>query len=245
MRINELSLSILHNEEHYQFHTDVTNLVQTSDPVKLNIAVAFAPYLAKYNDEQKALDIIRKSAFTEEITQADILRDTTFRGFSDAVLSATRHFNADVRQAASRLQVVFDHYGNLTTKPYDEETAAIGSMVTDLTTTNAADLATTQLTGWATALKANNDAFAELKKSRYTEKSELPMLRMKETRVSTDAAYRTLTERINALIVVNGETGYTAFVNELNKRVEAYSNSLAQRKGRNAKKDAPATPPVA
>jgi hypothetical protein len=245
MRTNELALTNLHNEEHYQFHTDVKNLTETSDPVKLNVAEAFATYLSKYTDEGKALDVIRKSAFTDDIAQADILRDTTFRGFSDAVISATRHFNAGVKQAALRIQVVFDHYGNLTTKPYDEETAAISSLITDLTTTYAADLATTQLTGWATELKANNDAFAELKKSRYTEKSELPMLRMKETRVSTDAAYRTLTERINALIVVNGETGYTTFVNELNKRVEAYSNTLAQRKGRNAKNNAPATPPVA
>lgn len=235
MKTNELSLTLLRNEEHYQFHTEIKKLAEISDPDRLNIVIALGQYATKYAEEGIALDVIRKSTFTDDIAEADLLRDNTYRGLRAAVRSATKHFNAEVLQAASRLQVVFGHYSNITVKSYDEETAAIGSMLTDLTTTYAADIATAGLNGWVTELAANNDAFAELKKSRYTEKSDLPMIRMKEARVATDTAYRALTERINALIVINGEGGYTSFVNELNKRVEAYSNTLAQRKGRNAK----------
>jgi hypothetical protein len=52
-----------------------------------------------------------------------------------------------------------------------------------------------------------------------------------------DSAYHTITERIDALIIVNGERGYEGFVNELNQRIEKYNRILARREGRNAKKE--------
>lgn len=238
MNVNDLSLTRLRNEEHLQFQTEFKKLVETSNPATLNIVEAFNAYLLVYSDESTALDIIIKSAISDDIVDADGVRDYTFRGFSDAILSASRHFNAGVKQAALHLLVVIEHYGNIARKPYDEETAAITSLVIDLTTTYAADVtAINGLTEWVTELKAKNDAFESLKKSRYTEESAKTMLRMKEVRVRADAAYHTITDRLEALMLINGEAGYTGFVNELNARIASYSNLLAQRKGRNAKDD--------
>ena len=76
--------------------------------------------------------------------------------------------------------------------------------------------------------------------TRYTEESGKTMLQMKQVRTQIDASYRTITERINALILINGEADYANFVNELNQRIESYSVMLAQRKGRNAKNTPPA-----
>ncbi|MEI8048106.1 MAG: DUF6261 family protein [Bacteroidota bacterium] len=242
MKINDFSLTGLHNEEHYQFHADFKGLTDAANPATMNIQAAYAAYLPVFADEGIALDVIRKSAVTDDIAQADTLRDSTFRGFSDAVKSAGRHFNPAVKQAAARMQVVLGQYGNLTTKSYNEETAAISSLLTDLTTTAAADITTLGLSDWVAELQANNEAFDNLMKSRYTEESGKTMLQMKQVRTLADAAYRAITERINALILINGETGYTNFVNELNQRIESYSLILAQRKGRNAKNIPP--PPL-
>jgi len=57
-----------------------------------------------------------------------------------------------------------------------------------------------------------------------------------------DKAYTTIVDRINALIIVNGARGYTAFVNELNERVDKYNLIIAQREGRNSKGDKPEEP---
>jgi hypothetical protein len=238
MNVIDLSLTRLRNEEHFQFQTDFKKLVETGNPATLNIAEAFNAYVQVYNDESQALDVIRKSAISDDIVEADGVRDSIFRGFSDAILSASRHFNAGVKQAALRLQVVIEHYGNIARKPYDEETAAINSLVKDLRTTYTSDVtAISGLTEWITELAAKNDAFESLKKSRYTEESAKTLLRMKEVRVRADAAYHTITSRIHALMLINGEAGYTGFVNELNTRIDSYSKTLAQRKGRNANDD--------
>jgi hypothetical protein len=235
MTIPKIHLINLRNEEHYQFQTDFKGLVDHYTPAALGIEVAYAVYLALYGDEGTALDMIRKSAVTEKITEADLLRDITFRGLRDAVKAAGNHFNPSVKEAAARLQVAFDHYGNLTLKPYDEETAAIAALITDLRTTYASDAALTGISDWINELQANNTAFDTLKKERYTEEAGKTQLRMKEVRTEIDATFRTITDRINALIIVNGEAVYAEFVNELNQRIENYNLVIAQRQGRNAK----------
>jgi len=69
--------------------------------------------------------------------------------------------------------------------------------------------------------------FDDLKNNRYSTEAAKTILRMKQERVKTDAIYRQITERINALIVVEGEAAYAGFVNELNKRIEGYDNTIS------------------
>jgi hypothetical protein len=191
-------------------------------------------YLAGYLSEGEALKLIKESAITDKIIKADIIRDGIFRGMCDSARSAEKHFNAEKKEAALRLRVVFNHFGNVARKGYDEETAAITSLVDELELDHAADTATIGITDWIAELKSSNDAFDDLKTGRYTEESKKTLLRMNEVRVEVDNAYKKVVERINALIVVEGEANYITFVNEMNVRIDSYSKLIAQRKGRNA-----------
>lgn len=233
MRIKKIHLPHLRNEEHYQFQTDFKSLVETKDPIALNIEADFNAYLPLYANEGEALDPIRKSMLTEDISAADTLRDSTFRGLSDAVDSAMHHFMPEKLAAASRIQVLFDHYGNVGIKPYDEETAAISSLLDDLADL-AEDMTLLGLSEWATELAANNVAFDTLKKARYTQEAAKTQLRMKDVRLQVDGAYKAIVDRVDALVIVNGLESYESFINELNQRIEAYDLMLAQRQGRAA-----------
>ena len=179
----------------------------------LKVDAAFMVYLLIYDNESATLDVIRKSMLTNDIAEADDLRDNTFIGLSDAIKSANRHFRPDVQQAASRLLVIIENHSNLIRKSYDEETAAINSLINDLTTVGAADVTAIGLAEWVTELQANNNAFDDLKKGRYTEEAGKTQLRMKEVRMQLDEAYQAIGTLINTLIIVNGETPYTHFVN--------------------------------
>lgn len=234
MKIKKIDLNRLRNEEHFQFHTDFNALTESNTPSALGIEAGFAAYQPLYNDESEALDLIRRSAVTADISAADALRDRTFRGLRDTVKSATSHFLVEKQQAALHILVVLDHYGDLARKSYDEETAAIGSLIGDLAEL-AADVTLLGLTDWVAELQANNQAFDTLKKTRYTEAAGKTQLRMKQVRRQVDDAYNSITERIDALVIVNGAEAYTTYINELNERIESYSKVLAQRIGRNAK----------
>ncbi len=236
MKIKKIDLNRLRNEEHFQFQTDFKALTESYTPSALGIEAAFAAYQPVYNDESEALDLIRRSAITEDIAAADAFRDRTFRGLRDSIKSATSHFLVEKQQAASRLLVVLEHYGDLARKSYDEETAAISSFIGDLIELSD-DVTLLGLNDWLTELQANNEAFDNLKKMRYTESAGKTQLRMKQVRRLVDDAYNNITERLDALVIVNGAEAYEPYINELNERIESYSNLLAQRMGRNAKPD--------
>lgn len=239
MKISDFSLSRLRNEEHLQFHTSFKNLVLLITAAALKIDLLFSTYLALFANEEFALDKVRKSSITDELADADTARDDLFRGLADAVKSALNHFRTEVRASARRLQVVLDSYGNIAIKAYEAETAAINKLVTDFNETYADDIDNLGLTEWVTELKIKNDTFDSLKNNRYTDEAAKTQLLMRQERAKLDVTYREIVERINALIIVEGEADYATFANQLNQRIGEYNNTLAIRRGKN-KKD-PAT----
>lgn len=235
MKIADFSFIRLRNEEHFQFFSSFKDLVLVFTPAVLKIVSQYDLFLAAYANELESLDVIRKNAVSDDLVEADEVRDNVFRGLSDAVKSALNHFNADIRAAAKRLQIVLDTYGNLSIKPYDAETGGLNSLINDFTTTYAADVATVGLTEWVTELAAKNKTFDDLKNNRYSDEASKTILRMKQERVKTDEIYRQIVERINALIVVEGTAAYTEFAGELNKRIEGYNNTISIRRAKNKK----------
>jgi hypothetical protein len=237
MQILKANLGNYRNEEHFQFQTELKGLVEQYTPETLNIETVWADYLASYEKERATLDLVRKSPLTEEIGGADQKRDLLGTGLGYTVQGATNHFDPAKKEAAVRVMVVLENYSGISRKSYDEQTAAINSLVDDLNGNYAADIATLGLAEWVSALKAANDAFVALMHERYSEEAGKPQYNMKAARTEVDSAYHTITERIDALIIVNGERGYEGFVNELNQRIEKYNRILARREGRNAKKE--------
>lgn len=242
MEIEDIRLSRFRNEQHFQFQTEFNNLIIQFTPAALGIEAKYAVYLPLFNSENMALDLIRKSAVTIDLFDADILRGNTFRGTSDAIQSAMNHFNNEVKKAAARIMVVFDSYGNVTLKTYNEETAATNKLIKELTENHAEDVATLGIGDWLAALQTNNDAFDALMKSRYTEDAGKTLLRMKQVRVEVDVAYRSIVKRINALIEINGDDAYLGFVKEMKQRIDKYSAQLPRHKGKNGGDNEPQEP---
>jgi hypothetical protein len=65
--------------------------------------------------------------------------------------------------------IVLEHYSGINRKSYDEQTAAIGSLVENLNGDYAADIATLGLEEWVTQLQSANVAFVVLMREPYSE----------------------------------------------------------------------------
>ncbi|HEY4785917.1 MAG TPA: DUF6261 family protein [Bacteroidales bacterium] len=235
MKTTKIDLQHLRNEEHYQFHSEFNDSVILLGADKLDISEPYQAYTPFYNQEQKALLLVRGSVFTKQIEDADKDRDDIYGGFADAIKSALKHFNLEKRAAANRIQNLLDTYGDVPRKSYDQETADITKLTGELSSTYKTDITTLALTDWVTELGTRNTAFDTLKKSRTTEGANKTDLRMVNVRKDIDKAYHTITDRLDALMLLNGTAKYEAFVRELNTRVERYNNTIAIRQGRAAK----------
>ena len=232
MKIDNLKTSHLRNDAHFQFYTDFRTIVERIGAPQLKIETQYAAFLVLYDDEDVALKKIMKSAITAEINDADSYRDEIFSGMVEANKSALKHYDNNVREAAKRLKIVFDTYGNISRKPLDEETSAIYNILQDLKGKYAADAETVGLNGWIAELEQANETFSALMLDRYDESATRTSLVMKQVRQQVDDAYRTISERINASIIIEGEAQYADFVTTLNTVIKRYADILAQRKGK-------------
>lgn len=234
MKCKRLKTEYLRNEEWFQYYTEVKTLIEQYTAQELGIAELFGSFVSLYNKADEALTLIRKSATTEQLTTADNRRDVTFRGLVETVKSTLKHFDPEKQQAAKRLQIVLRQFGNVARKPYDQETASIYNLLQEMNA-RTADVTLLKLTDWLTQLDQENKAFDALMKNRYDETAAQTLFRMKEVRSEGDQCYRTMLDRIDALMLVNGTEKYASFIRDLTVRVNRFDHTLAQRKGRNHK----------
>ena len=231
MKITSIRLKDLRNEEHAEFYSVVNGKLNNYAAAWLVLIPLVSEFRLRYNKETQALELIRKSAKTQAIDDADGKRDTTFRGMVYTNLAACCHFTPAIREAGLRLQVVMDHYGNLAAKSLDIESSSIRNLLEELTTNYAADMALTGLDAWATQLELDNNAVVELMEGRNLEAAGKTPLRMKTVRVEVDEVYDAITGLINSMMFGSAPTEYDAFVTELNIHIDRYNLKIAQRKG--------------
>jgi hypothetical protein len=86
-------------------------------------------------------------------------------------------------------------------------------------------------------LESRNNAFGELVKNRFDETAARTDIVLKEARIKLDDTYRTITEMVNALAVVEGVAAYEQFIRTLNAVIAKYTAMLNSRLGKRGKKE--------
>ena len=231
LRIKHVELS---NGEHFQFHTEIISLFDGNTDtdgetfIVNKVQALFTEYKNLFANQDLAYKEIRKSALTEEIQLADKNRDMIFRGMVETNNALLCHFDTNMQNAAKRLKIVFDTYGNLAIKSYAAESAGITNLIQELNNNYPADIALTRINTWTTQLAAANNAFINLVKDRDDKTAEKCDFNLKECRYAVDNAYRKLIVRIEALVEIEGETNYAAFIKRLNVIIKRYRDMVAR-----------------
>ena len=242
--IKRIDLNQLRNNEHFQFQTEFKYLVAEYKPTTLKIETLFNnSYLPLYQNEDEALQKVMKNSNTEKREEADKQRDATFKGIASMVNAYLNHYDEEVAEAAYRLNILFDTYGNVATLPLNEETSAIYNLIQDLRGKYASDAEKVAIPTWINRLDADNAAYEALRKSSLNEDASRTELKMKQTRNEIDVVYRDIVNRLEALVLIEGETDYAEFVKRINLILDKYNHTLAQRKAiKNSQKKSKITP---
>ena len=224
MKIDAIKLKDMRNDRHFQFHVEIRNLIRGLTAAALRIAQLFGAYEHSIDREDEALKKISKSPKTELIREADAERDEIYGALVERVRADSRHYDPDIRAAAKRLLIVFDTYGNISSKPIADQTSAVYNLIQELRLPKYADdIALLGITEWIAKLEAKNNEVDALYVQRLEEDAGKTHIVMKEARTATDAAYRAIVKRVEALIEVNGPEGYEQFVNMVNAIVAKFS----------------------
>jgi len=231
VKISKIYPYRLRNDSHFQFFTEFRDLVQKEGAANLKIEAQFQSWLSLYDKEDIALKKITKSAITDQLQEADKARDDIYISMVEMNAAALRHFNENARNAATRLKIVFDTYGNVAKKPLNEQTSAVYNILQELKGKYASDVALVGLGSWVSELEVRNNAFSDLMKERFDETAARTDIVLRDARVEVDAAYFAIRERINALAVVEGVADYESFIRTFNAVIAKYAHLGKPSKG--------------
>lgn len=232
MNFLKIRTSRLTNNEHFELNTEVKDVIEKVTPVVLGIEPKYPGYLLSYNNEDKAINVIRNNPFTQKVDEDDASRDEVFAGLRDMIKANLRHFVAEKREAAGRIMRILDHYGNVAVKSYDEETVDIRSMIKEFRGEYAADIALLGLVEWVNELERLNDAFVATIKRRDEYDASKTGLRMVQVRKEVDENLKSLLRTIEVLADLNPSETYSAFFTQVNVILDKYNKKVTVRKGR-------------
>lgn len=222
----------LRNDEHAQFHSDVHKLIILQTAIKLGIVNLLTGYETALSAEEAAMQVELGSAYTKTITESDAYRDQLEHGLELLIESGQYHYNLDVQESARKAKRIWDQYGDLRKLAYNEESSAIANRNKEFKNNYASDIAAIGATEWLNKVDEANSEFINHFGSRANEEATRISGDVRAARNLVDPAYNTIVTHINALTVVNGETNYAEFIDQVNYYIGYYKNAMAARRGR-------------
>jgi hypothetical protein len=238
MKVTKIDSVKLRNEAHYQFFAAVIALTVKFPLIVEKLGDLFGLLQRLFAKEDEVVDYIRKSDYSAKIADADARLDRAVVGFGETVRGALHHFRPEVADAALSLKNLMKTYGNIIRKSYDEELAAVTNLLQELGGAYAAKVAPIGgLSEWITEIRAASENVAELLALRNTEKAGKPQERMTDVRHKTDAAWRDMVAKVEALALVEGETEYAAFIKELNELIDRFNKIRSHKTGKDSKQN--------
>ena len=90
---------------------------------------------------------------------------------------------------------------------------------------------------WITDLKTKENAFLAAAAQRTEADAARQVGIVKETRTTSEAAYRSLVDTVNALAMINGDAEYATFIDHVNAMIERQKAISKARTARAKKED--------
>lgn len=241
LKITTAPLTRYRSSQHLFLMNDFIRLV-FENPSVLQLA---QPYM---QDLQRAVDVEiiaeeaeRGSMFTEKINKLIVLREKYYGAFHDLVDNGLNHFDQNVVDAAKLLEQLLNKYSDILHKTKAEKMTKFINFSSELQKADYNNaVSTIGARDWTTKIQEINTTCTVHADSREKEGIARPKVNVHDARLVVDPLYSTIIERINATITLNGEAGYTDFVDRLNSKIESLKNTMAQQQGAKKTSDTPA-----
>jgi len=231
MSINKIHSNNLRNDEHFQFTSDNIDLLREYGPNTLGVNTLFDEYVLRFADEDEALKKILKSDYTRQLNLLDTARDNDFYVILTVVTAYLRHFMQEIREAATRLKIALDTFGNIARKGLNEQTSATTNLLQELKGKYKNEVALCRVKDVTDNMEMNNLEFIRVMKLRDDEITGRTEVVLREARAKVDETFSEICKRIDALVIVEGSAKYAEYIKKLNNLIDRHTKALKMRRG--------------
>ncbi|MCR5434387.1 MAG: hypothetical protein K6F20_08350 [Bacteroidaceae bacterium] len=218
------------------FFMQIKGLIMANNALATALSTVWTAFTDALTAFDNAYAQTRKWMQTEDLKELDDARDTSLRGFMNALKAMLATPNAEKAAAARRVQFVREKYSIDAADEYMKETSAISQMVQEMEAGSQADLALLGLDEWLADLKSKNEAFLAKMNERTDEQAGMQKGIVRDTRLQVEAAYRDVVKLLNAMAICEVPAGldFNAPIDRLNAEIEHYRQILARKGGGSA-----------
>ncbi len=224
--ITSISLERMNNGAHFMF---VSYALARAEAHEAALTKA-AAYLTALKDavakEDEVLTLSQKNLLSDDIAKADKERDNLYLSYKSAVKTFLKFPMEEIAGAAKVLNQHLKDYAIDPRMQLDRETGLLTNLITDLEGKYKTEVETVSLADLVAHLKAANEQVRALIYKRDTESSTKIVGALKAAREATDEAYRLFVRMVNSLVMVEGDTAYAAFIDEMNAQIARYRREV-------------------
>ena len=243
IEIDYINLGKLTNYNHYDY---LTYVVRRIDAVGEAVSTRFPDEVAALKtalqEEDEVIVLSQKSALTDQIAHYDALRDSYVSGYKKFVKSFLSMPEGEELTAAKKLDQHITDFKINTKYALDRETGMLTNFTSDLETKYAAEIELLGATMFANKIKEANEKVRELLEQRDHEKSQYVKGATEAARKKTDEVYEDLVKKINAACILEDETDYSAFIKDVNERIERLNKNSSGSGDKKPTTDKPENP---
>jgi len=229
-QIQSFDTTRLTNGEHFTFMSDTVKRVSANTVVSEQTQSQKLALEKKLAAEDEAFKLSQKNPKTDQITQADALRDGYYTGYKQSVKGFLVMPEGELLTAAQTLWQSIKDYNISVRDKLADETGKLTNLVSDLEGKLAAEVAKLNLGVFVEKLKEANNNVATLMYDRTTEDSARVAGALKTARAETDEAYKSLVTQVNALCVVSYDDAIDQFITEMNEQIDKMRKEATTRK---------------
>lgn len=221
-------VSKLTNYDHFEY---ISYVVRRIDAVGEAVSTRFPDEVAALKtalqEEDEVIVLSQKSALTDQIAHYDALRDSYVSGYKKFVKSFLSMPEGEELTAAKKLDQHITDFKINTKYALDRETGMLTNFTSDLETKYASEIELLGATMFANKIKEANEKVRELLEQRDHEKSQYVKGATEAARNKTDEVYEDLVKKINAACILEDETDYSAFIKDVNERIERLNKNTS------------------
>ena len=234
----EIKIGRMNNGAHFMYVSNVLTRAEANETVSTKAAVYLNALKAAVEKEDELLKLSQKNFKSDEISVADGERDKVYISYKATVKSYLKLPMEDMAQAAKVLYQNLKDYNIDQRMQLDRETGLLKNLLADLENKYSAEVTTLGLTPLVVKMKEANEKVAEILLQRDTDSSTKVVGALKSACLVTDEAYRQFVKMVNSLAMVEGDTAYASFIDEMNAQILRYKREVLGQKASGATADA-------
>lgn len=231
-KINDITLSRLLVATHYEYHIGTYTLISKATPAALMIEDLAPKYKTEIDTLFEVINRQQGSVLTKQLEEIDHERDLLLGEINTIVNHAVISPMPDRKAAGEQLKRVLAPYKGISSNEMNKETAQLTGLLRDLGQDENVDAIDALTLGpMISALKKANNLFRitiEERSELYGTRAASVDVNTDQQRKAVDELYRAITEKVNAVAILQPTDVVNTFIDQVNGRIIEYKKVLSQ-----------------